>query len=173
MIEENDQSTTASEKEKARISHHKSLAIRSIASAANARKTERLVAWNTELLLQLLKHIVAKRQVGTGRKTMPAALTAMAQNIASDGMVVEEVTEIIQLPDFDERLSSKKIDMNTVQLSQDVIAQTRRFVSLIASMYRDNPFHNFEVRRKCTVHRLMDILFLTTSPARLPRDYVC
>ena len=137
-----DQSSVKSEKKKNKSDVHKSSAL-SVMDASTARKIERLVAWNTELLLQLLKHIVARRDAGTARKIMPAALTAMAKNIASDGMVVDEVTEIIQLPDFDERLSNKKIDANSVILGQDVIAQTRRFVSLIASMYRDNPFHNF------------------------------
>lgn len=113
---------------------------------STTRKTERLVAWNTELLIQLLKHIVAKRNAVTGRTYSSVTLTAMAESIASGGMVVDEVVEIIELPDFDERLASKKVDPNTVVLSEEIVSQSRRFVSLIASMYRDNPFHNFEVR---------------------------
>jgi hypothetical protein len=137
-----DGSTHASENKDR--SHHKSV-LTGVMSAATARKVERLVSWNTELLLQLLKAIVAKRNVVSGRKTLSAALSAMARKIASpDEMVVDEVVEIIELPSFDDRLSSK-IDINSVQLSTEVVNQTRRFVSLIASMYRDNPFHNFEV----------------------------
>lgn len=125
-------------------SHHKSV-LTGMMSVTTARKVERLVSWNTELLLQLLKAIVAKRNVVSGRKTLSAALSAMAKKISSpDEMVVDEVVEIIELPDFDDRLSSK-MDINSVQLSSEVMSQTRRFVSLIASMYRDNPFHNFEV----------------------------
>ena len=137
-----DQSSVKSEK-RSKSDVHKQSGL-SVMDASTARKVERLVAWNTELLLQLLKHMVARRSAVTPRKMMPAALTAMAQNIAPEGgMVVDEVIEIIQLPDFDERLASRKIDANTVVLDQEVVAQTRRFVSLIASMYRDNPFHNF------------------------------
>ena len=141
---DNDHSTVMSDEMKYKMELHKS-SVMNIMDSSTARKIERLVAWNTELLLQLMKHIVARRSVVSTRKVMPAALFAMAQNISSGGMVVDEVTEIIQLPDFDERLSSKKIELNTVVLSPEVVAQTRRFVSLIASMYRDNPFHNFEV----------------------------
>lgn len=137
-----DQSSVKSEK-KSKSDMYKSSGL-SVMDASTARKVERLVAWNTELLLQLLKHIVARRSAMTSRKMMPAALAAMAQNIAPEGgMVVDEVIEVIQLPDFDERLANKKIDANSVVLDQEVVAQTRRFVSLIASMYRDNPFHNF------------------------------
>jgi hypothetical protein len=111
----------------------------------SARKIERLVAWNSELLIQLLKHIVAKRTAVAGRRMTQIALRAMAQNISGGGMVVDEVTEIIQLPDFDER-AANKIDASAVKLSPEVISQTKRYVTLIASMYKQNPFHNFEVR---------------------------
>jgi hypothetical protein len=115
----------------------------------NARKIERLVAWNSELLLQLLKHIVAKRTAVAGRRMTQIALRAMAQNISSGGMVVDEVTEIIQLPNFDER-ATNKVDVSAVKLSPEVISQTKRYVGLIASMYKQNPFHNFEVSRRPT-----------------------
>jgi len=137
-----DNSTAVSSK-KDRINPHKPSS-KPTSDATIARKTERLVAWNTELLLQLLKHIVARRNALTGRKHTSVALTAMAQNISSGGMVVDEVSEIISLPDFDERLTIKAVDVQAVKLSPEVESQTRRFVSLIASMYRDNPFHNFE-----------------------------
>ena len=140
-----DNSTTVSDK-KDRINPHKPT-YKPAPDATIARKTERLVAWNTELLLQMLKHIVARRNALTSRKHTSVALTAMAQNI-SDGMVVDEVSEIISLPDFDDRLTMKTVDVNAVKLSPEVESQTRRFVSLIASMYRDNPFHNFEVRKQ-------------------------
>lgn len=160
-------------------SHHRSV-LKGMMDPAVSRKVERLVAWNTELLLQLLKAIVAKRNAVSGRKMMPAALTAMAQNIASDGMVVDEVTEIIQMPDFDDRLSSKKIDINSVQLSSDVINQTKRFVSLIASMYRENPFHNFEVCEKDCLQNSLHVGSLTITnvtsycvKACIPCDNVC
>lgn len=141
----NDHSTLGSDKERQHV--QRSTILKPL-GGSTARKTERLVAWNTELLLQLLKHIVAKRNAISGRKMTQVALTAMAQNISTGGMVVEEVVEIIQLPDFDERLSSKKVDANAVMLSDDVISQTKRFVSLIASMYRDNPCKLYTVGRK-------------------------
>lgn len=134
-----DNSTAVSDK-KDRINPHKP-STRPTYDALIARKTERLVAWNTELLLQMLKHVVARRNASTSRKFTTAALTAMAQNISSEGMVVDEVSEIISLPDFDERVTMKNVDVQSVKLSPEVEAQTRRFVSLIASMYRYVFFH--------------------------------
>eukprot|EP00523_Entomoneis_sp_CCMP467_P017696 CAMPEP_0168809860 /NCGR_PEP_ID=MMETSP0726-20121227/3304_1 /TAXON_ID=265536 /ORGANISM="Amphiprora sp., Strain CCMP467" /LENGTH=1173 /DNA_ID=CAMNT_0008861859 /DNA_START=128 /DNA_END=3649 /DNA_ORIENTATION=- len=107
------------------------------------RRTQRLVDWNTELLMQLLKQVVARRFAVSGRRTQPDALWEMAQNVGEGHMPVEEVVEIIQLPDFDER-AIRQVDPDTVILSPEVAAQCRSYVGRLASMYRDNPFHNFE-----------------------------
>mmetsp|Transcript_93 Transcript_93/g.261 ORF Transcript_93/g.261 Transcript_93/m.261 type:complete len:1214 (-) Transcript_93:30-3671(-) len=107
------------------------------------RKTSRLVDWNTELLMQLLKQVVARRFAVSGRRTQPDALWEMARNVGEGHMPVEEVVEIIQMPDFDER-AIRQVDPDTVILSPEVSAQCRTYVGMLASMYRDNPFHNFE-----------------------------
>ena len=114
------------------------------AAALMERKTQRLVDWNTELLMQLLKQVVARRFAVSGRRTQPDALWEMAQKVGEGHMPVEEVLEIIQMPDFDER-AIRQVDPDTVILSPEVTAQCRTYVSMLAAMYRDNPFHNFEV----------------------------
>jgi hypothetical protein len=59
-------------------------------------------------------------------------------------MVLEEVTEIIKLPNFDPRAFKDHVDPNTVVLDPKVVSQLKRYVTIIAAMYRNNPFHNFE-----------------------------
>jgi hypothetical protein len=105
---------------------------------------QRLIDWNSEILMQLLKQVVARRFAVPGRRTQQDALWEMARNVGDGHMPVEEVAEIIQLPDFDER-AIRQVDPDTVILSPEVTAQCRSYVALLASMYRDNPFHNFEV----------------------------
>ena len=138
--------------------------------------------WNTELLLQLLKQVVARRFASAGRRAVPTPdLGEMAQRIGEGRMPVDEVLEIIVLPDFDERASttSNQVAPDSVVLSPEVTSQCRNYVALIASMYRDNPFHNFEVR----IHGVYDgdrisiSSFLKQQSAwtldRLPLTFVC
>jgi DNA primase len=101
------------------------------------RRNQRLVDWNSELLLQLLKHVVARRetrQLSTG--PTPAELTATARKIGAGSMVVEEVAEIIELPEF---IITNRIAQLQQQLSAEVVKQLYDYVAKIASMYNDNP----------------------------------
>jgi len=109
--------------------------------ASKERRIHRLVQWNSEMLIQLLKQVVARRQAMEKRMTSRAAHSAMACKIGNGGIVVEEVAEIIKLPEFDANAVSQSA--KSVQLSEEVVQQVQAYVGVIASMYRDNPFHNF------------------------------
>jgi len=110
--------------------------------ASKERRIQRLVQWNSEMLVQLLKQVVARRQVLQRRKTSQAALSAMAGNIGSGTMIVEEVAEIITLPEFDAQACAG--NATSVCLPEKVVEQVHSYVGTVAGMYRDNPFHNFE-----------------------------
>lgn len=60
--------------------------------------------------------------------------------IPPPGACLDEIKETIpsQACDVDE------IDCQSVELSDDVIAQVRELVSIVSLMYRANSFHNFE-----------------------------
>ena len=104
---------------------------------------ERLVAWNCELLINLLKKVVGRqRGQNQSEAQSPAELLELAQNIAGDKMVVEEVAELISLPAFNE--STTALAESKVELSDAVVSQIQAYVTTIARMYQDNPFHNFE-----------------------------
>lgn len=101
------------------------------------------------MLVQLLKQIVAHRFVRVGGRVMPPSdLMEMANHIGHGRLPVDEVQEIIVLPEFDKRTSdsASRLPPDIVVLSPEVKTQCHKYVSLIASLYRDNPFHNFEVR---------------------------
>jgi hypothetical protein len=57
---------------------------------------------------------------------------------------LDEVTEVIKLPKFDAKLAALENNKKEVEISSEVSSQLREYVSVIASMYHDNPFHNFE-----------------------------
>jgi DNA-binding transcriptional MerR regulator len=104
------------------------------------------VDWNVDALQRLLKLIVAKRAGQQHRKytAVDSIVKAEQQILRRDGMVLDEVQEIVTLPKFDARTQRKKLDPHGVQLSPVVVAQLRQYVESIACQYRDTPFHNFE-----------------------------
>lgn len=103
------------------------------------QKRARLVDWNVDLLLSFLAKVVANRNDPTAIKRRPANLDNVPP---SNSLILDEVTEIIILPDFDdEKRISNQAD---VILPPEVREQLHDFVTRIACMYRDNPFHNLE-----------------------------
>ncbi|CAJ1934430.1 unnamed protein product [Cylindrotheca closterium] len=104
-------------------------------------KVQRLVDYTSDILLQILKKIVAKR--GPTDKASPAMerrLVALEESIGKAGICLDEVEEIIELPSFDHAAYQAK----DVEVSQEVVSQLVSFVKMVASMYHFNPFHNFE-----------------------------
>jgi class 3 adenylate cyclase len=97
-------------------------------------KTARLVKWNVDVLGNLLKQVHARR----GGTTF--APLEENTNATSGETVLEEVTEIIHLPTF----SGQTENPDDVVLDSIVLDQLEDYVSAVASMYRYNPFHNFE-----------------------------
>jgi Adenylate and Guanylate cyclase catalytic domain len=111
--------------------------------------TARLIDWNVDMLLRLLKQVEAKRQM---RRVIAEPVSheqeevhALRDTFSKSGSVVDEVAEIIAMPSFEaQAVNSHKIDPESIVLDEDIEMQLREFVTVIASMYRDNPFHNFE-----------------------------
>jgi class 3 adenylate cyclase len=106
-----------------------------------AAKTARLIEWNVDVLLRLLK------QVEVGRSTSQAdPLNVKSQSddsLVDDRTVLDEVREIISLPTFNKRVRSTN-NADSIELEPFVAVQLQAYIAAVASMYRDNPFHNFE-----------------------------
>ena len=66
----------------------------------------------------------------------------------ADKMGIDEVVEIVNLPNFTAQTNPASEATETVELSPEVVSQLRDYVSHIAAMYRDNAFHSFEVKRR-------------------------
>jgi hypothetical protein len=108
-------------------------------SALNKR--ERLVEWSAELLHGLLRKITVNRSSNPSPRTAVRDTLADVTLMTSNGQFVDEVTEAIEMPDFDERYTDNLI---SIDLGPAVRSQLRQYVTWIASLYRDNAFHNFE-----------------------------
>jgi hypothetical protein len=112
-------------------------------SMSNER-IQRLVEYNCDILLQILKKVVAKRaqaKTNTDEDNSKKNLQKLEDRLGKTGNCLEEVAEVIYLPKFD---SAAYNDSETVEVSEEVVSQLCNYVQTIASMYRNNPFHNFD-----------------------------
>jgi class 3 adenylate cyclase len=105
-------------------------------------KTARLIEWNVDVLLRLL------RQVEAGKSTSqadPLNMKSQSDDSLVDDRttVLDEVKEIISLPTFNKRVRSTN-NVDSIELEPLVAVQLQDYITALASMYRDNPFHNFE-----------------------------
>eukprot|EP00980_Cylindrotheca_fusiformis_P015482 scaffold4363_cov125-Cylindrotheca_fusiformis.AAC.2 len=105
-------------------------------------KTERLVEWNVEVLSPLLQQIVASR--GADAAPISPSLSKQEATIGTGGTVLEEFVPIIPLKRFDATELSKRQKASSIDIGEEAKNQLRNYLSNVASMYRDNPFHNFE-----------------------------
>jgi 3'5'-cyclic nucleotide phosphodiesterase/Adenylate and Guanylate cyclase catalytic domain len=117
-------------------------------------KMSRLVNWNVEVLYDLLVEVVshnstshasdaslASKNPHCGSKSSSvlrdlqlSPLTGMDEKI----LVIDEMTEVLAMPEFQGNPNP------VAKPSHEAKQQLHEFVSRIAQMYRDVPFHNFE-----------------------------
>lgn len=100
-------------------------------------KQERLVDWMTEMLSETIKKVVAMRK---GKSSDYVPLFRPRPRTTC----LDEVAECIQLPKFDPEAFAASQDYRNVCLEDNIKSELRDYVSIIASTYADNPFHNFE-----------------------------
>jgi class 3 adenylate cyclase len=121
--------------------------------AAKQSKLKRLIKWNVEVLLQPLKAIVAhrdpKRRGPLEKVDHQASTRVLVGHSQNDGRnrpmtLLDEVVEIVTLPPFDRKRTKRMLGAEMIELDLAVNNQLLDYVSSIASLYQDNPFHNFE-----------------------------
>jgi hypothetical protein len=103
-------------------------------------KTSRLIDWNVDVLLHLLRQIVARRKAAgvksSAKSSAGGSSSAIRPTIAvNEQTVLDEVAEIITLPKFDPKAAHQQEDPKSIKLDEDVIKQLSMFVSSIAAMY--------------------------------------
>lgn len=89
-------------------------------------------------MVPLLRKIIAQNK-GADRKKRVLS----DADLETRETFLEEVKEIIELPTFNSNLVKKGAEAST-QVPGIVIAELRDYITCIASMYRNNPFHSFE-----------------------------
>ena len=101
-------------------------------------KQDRLINWIVDILHHHIRKIVAQRSDSKGDSS------PLVYHPADGRTPLDEVAEVINLPNFDAEAVAKGKNYTSVQLDPIVCSQLHTFVEMIASMYRNNAFHNFE-----------------------------
>jgi hypothetical protein len=99
----------------------------------------RLVEWVVQILMHYLQQINAL--CGTDKKSSVKEEFVLTK--AKKASNLDELVEFIKLPKFD---VSKMKAPQEGPLSDATVQQLRNLVTRIAMAYRENPFHNFDVR---------------------------
>jgi class 3 adenylate cyclase len=111
-----------------------------LSSPSGQGQMSRMVDWNVDVLLSLLKRVVAHRTLCA----RPAQSQAEVILPLDSDIPLVDMTESIRLPSFGID-DSKRIDRTTnIQISAQVTSQLRNLVTVLAGLYRENQFHNFE-----------------------------
>eukprot|EP00980_Cylindrotheca_fusiformis_P026482 scaffold16265_cov115-Cylindrotheca_fusiformis.AAC.1 len=105
-------------------------------------KKERLVEYNVEVLASLLQQIIASRADVVARND--TSLSIIEATIGTGDTVLEEFVSIIPLKRFDAGDLSKRQKASSIDIGEVAKTQLRSFLANVASMYPNNPFHNFE-----------------------------
>eukprot|EP00980_Cylindrotheca_fusiformis_P021261 scaffold8180_cov87-Cylindrotheca_fusiformis.AAC.1 len=105
-------------------------------------KIERLVEWNVEVLTSLLKQIIASRG-GVVNEIGPLSNVEKRMG-RGGGTVLDEFTPIIPLKRFDAEQLRARRRPSAIEIGDAAKSQLRTYLSQIAGMYKDNPFHNFQ-----------------------------
>lgn len=107
-------------------------------------KLKRIVGWNTDLLLRFLKSVVAARSIPGKRRSNFRRRDSCAKKAPRYVTPFEDVNEILPMQEFLDKSVKDRGDPDSVVISDSVRSQLRDYITKIASMYNDNPFHNFE-----------------------------
>lgn len=111
----------------------------SVSSPRVSNQMERLINWNIDVLERLLKKIVARR-IALGK--IITVVNVDWDRTSDDTIVLNEVKEVIELPEYDSNYAQAD-DPDSIVLQSRVRLQLRDLITSIALTYHDNPFHNF------------------------------
>lgn len=125
-------------------------------------KHRRLVNWITNELADILRQLEVSR-IGRPESKSLVSLEQLSISKTAGQNPLDEVEEIITLPKYSaaSREFSDELERENFMLPKFVIDELRAYVSTLAGMYLENPFHNFEHAR--SVHHFHVSVFALVS----------
>lgn len=101
-------------------------------------KNYRLVDYNVDVMMSLLKKILAKRSVV--ENTSP-----QLENTSRNGSIaLDEVRDFIPMPKYNEEVAVKLVSDYRVEIPEVVRQELREYIIRIQALYPPNAFHKYE-----------------------------
>lgn len=118
-----------------------------VPDTSKTQKRDRLIEWCVELLLDYLRKVHARRQGLFLNQT--ASYSSLIYKKEHGKTCLDEVKETLTMQKYDPKAAKMlaNVDHRKVEIDDTVVEQLRSYVSIVASAYGDNSFHNFEVSR--------------------------
>lgn len=107
-------------------------------------RRERLVGWNTEQLEKILKQVVARRAAQTAALELKVGFHEESEIVGEGKSLLDDVKEIIELPEYDQDVTSRQVNPDTIEIPRDVVGEIQAYVDAVSNLYHNNHFHNFE-----------------------------
>jgi class 3 adenylate cyclase len=101
-------------------------------------KLERMIDWNVDVLQGLLKRVIAIR----GDTAIGVEAPKLVYAETAGKTVMNEVKDFMTMAT--KQLSKGRVVPSLVTINPEVLSQLRDFVTAIAFLYPENPFHSFE-----------------------------
>ena len=113
-----------------------------VGGAVEAEGFNRITDWTVEVMAGLLKEIVMSRNAAGTPRTPRAKVAILERQVSLQNQngkltVIDEVKEIIELPDFQAKRTKTKTTRN-VTLDPKVLRELRDYIQTIALMYNAN-----------------------------------
>ncbi|CAB9496230.1 cyclase soluble subunit alpha-3 [Seminavis robusta] len=109
-------------------------------SQSSADKVERLVFWNSEALLQVLRLVVGKREASKKPRLRMDEISKLEEELGTTRSVISEFQEPIEMPCHNNGKGYSEVELGT-----KIESQMFDFVTIISTLYRrTNPYSNFE-----------------------------
>lgn len=115
---------------------------RSMFPSAFEDKNQGLVDWNVNILKRSLVEIVAHREACQVKPAAPEVMHRLEKEYMKKPTSLKEVKEIVSLPKYN---AGAVVQLSSgIVLDDTVMGQLQSYVFNLSTMYKDNPFHNWE-----------------------------
>ncbi|CAB9500679.1 hydroxynicotinate 3-monooxygenase [Seminavis robusta] len=144
-----------------------------------SNRVELLVDWIYRTLERLLRRVVAHRNAKANFTARQGRMRCVGKSCGasivdertfSNHVPLGDLSEIIEIPVFNPDVDKLEEDPMSIVLPPEVGQQLREFVVHIASLYHNNPFHNFEHSASVTMsmHKLLSRMTSEKSSLAVP-----
>jgi hypothetical protein len=138
-----------------------------------AEREKRLIDWNTDVLLKYLENVIKCREpLGRSRSVCEIDHDNEDSELPH---IFDSVSEVITFPKFDPFLLKRRHDEKLDSAMLDLRPKIHKFVTELAALYNDVPFHNFEVcltffwvgNVRLALYNLISFIFVIYSTPRM------